>query len=175
MATAYLALGSNIGNREANLRTAVRAITRLARVIDASSLYGTEPVGPVQPAFCNAVVAVKTGLAPLPLLRFLKGIEEEIGRRPGGEPQGPRPIDIDILLYDDAVIQEANLTVPHPRMAGRSFVLVPLAEIAGGIRHPVLAKTINELHREAGSEGVRKIADRGWDGVSGRPPDRVRI
>jgi len=175
MATVYLALGANIGNREANLRMAVRAMTRLARVIDASALYETEPVGPAQPAFYNAVVAIETGLEPIPLLRFLKGIEEEIGRRPGGEPWGPRPIDIDILLYDDAVLEEPALTLPHPLMAERAFVLVPLAEIAGDVVHPVLGKTIEELHRETGSDGVRKIADRGWDGVAGRPPDRVRI
>ncbi len=175
MATVYLALGSNLGNREANLRMAVRAMTRLARVTDASSLYETDPAGPPQPPFCNAAVSLETGLDPLPLLRFLKGIEEEIGRRPGAEPQGPRPIDIDILLYDDTVIETPDVVVPHPRLEERPFVLVPLAEIAGETVHPVLSKTVADLQRAAGEAGVRRVAERGWDGVAGRPPDRVRI
>lgn len=175
MATVYLALGANIGNREANLRMAIRAMTRLARVVNGSSLYETDPVGPAQPPFYNAAVAIDTGLDPIPLLRFLKGIEEEIGRRPGGEPQGPRPIDIDILLYGDQSIEQDGLTIPHPRMSERAFVLVPLAEFAGDVRHPVLAKTVAELARDVGDAGVRKIAERGWDGVAGVPPDRVRI
>ena len=175
MAVVYLALGSNLGNREANLRMAIRAMTRLARVIDASSLYETAPVGPPQPPFYNAVVSTETGLRGLALLRFLKGIEEEIGRRPGGEPKGPRAIDIDILLYGDEIIEESTLTVPHPLMAERPFVLVPLAEIAAAVHHPVLGQTIAGLVASVGDEGVSRIADRGWDGVAGRPQDRVRI
>jgi 2-amino-4-hydroxy-6-hydroxymethyldihydropteridine diphosphokinase len=150
-------------------------MTRLARVTGASSLYETGPVGPEQPPFYNAAISIETGLDPMPLLRFLKGIEEEIGRRPGGEPQGPRPIDIDVLMYDDLTIGEKGLTVPHPRMVERSFVLVPLAEIAGDIPHPVHGKTIRDLLADIGTTGTRKVAGAGWDGVAGKPPDRVRI
>lgn len=174
MARVYLGLGANIGNRVGNLSMAVRAMTRLARVTDGSSLYETDAVGPSQPPFYNAAVAIETGLEPVALLRFLQGIEEEIGRRPGGLGQGPRPIDLDILLYDDLVIAE-TISIPHPRLAERAFVLAPLAEIAGDARHPVLEKTIHELLSETGDNGVRKIAKRGWDGIAGRPPDRVRI
>lgn len=175
MVLVYLALGSNLGNREANLRMAVRAMTRLARVIDSSSLYETAPVGPPQPSFYNAAVSIETGLQPLALLRFLKGIEEEIGRRPGGETNGPRPIDIDILLYGEEIIEQPTLTVPHPRMTERPFVLVPLSEIAGDVHHPVLDQSVAELAAAVGYAGVTKVADRGWDGVAGLPQDRVRI
>lgn len=175
MALVYLALGSNLGNREANLQMAIRAMTRLAGVIDASSLYETTPVGPPQPSFYNAAVSIETGLQPLALLRFLKGIEEEIGRRPGGETNGPRPIDIDILLYGGEIIEGPTLTVPHPRMHDRPFVLNPLAEIAADVQHPVLGQTITELAASAGDEGVAMVAGRGWDGVVGRPQERVRI
>jgi 2-amino-4-hydroxy-6-hydroxymethyldihydropteridine diphosphokinase len=175
MALVYLALGSNLGNREANLRMAIRAMTRLAHVIDASSLYEATPVGPSQPSFYNAAVSLETGLQPLALLRFLKGIEEEIGRRRGVETNSPRPIDIDILLYGDEVIEEPTLTVPHPRMAERPFVLGPLSEIAGGAHHPVLDQSVAELGVAVGDAGVTRVADRGWDGVAGRPQARVRI
>jgi 2-amino-4-hydroxy-6-hydroxymethyldihydropteridine diphosphokinase len=176
MATVYLGLGANIGNREANLRTALRAATRMCRVTAASSLYETEPIGDLeQPPFYNAAAAIETGLEPLSLLRFLKAIEEEIGRRPGGPPKGPRPIDLDILLYDDLTLETPLLTVPHPRLAGRAFVLQPLAEIAGRVRHPVTGRTITQLAKAAGTKGVRVIAAPGWDGVAGRDPGRVRI
>lgn len=175
MSTAYVGLGANTGNREANLRMAIAAMTRLARVLDASSLYETAPEPPGQPPFYNAVCAIETGLDPLPLLRFLKGIEEEIGRRPGAEPNGPRPIDLDLLLYDDRTIMEPEITIPHPRLAARTFVLVPLAEIAPGLTVPETGRTAAELAAEAGAEGVVKLKDRGWDGVAGKPQRRVRI
>lgn len=166
MTTAYLALGSNLGNREANLRMAVSAMTRMCRVIAVSSLYETEPVPAGRPAFYNAAVAIETGLEPPSLLRFLKSIEDEVGRRPGGAPSGPRPIDIDILLYGDETFQSERLTVPHPRMAERPFVLVPLAEIAAEARHPALGRTVAELARAAGDAGVKRIGEPGWDAVT---------
>lgn len=176
MATAYIGLGANIGNREANLRMALRAMTRMARVESVSSLYETDPIGAVrdQPTFYNAACRIETGLEPESLLRFLKGIEHEIGRRPGGPIGGPRPIDLDILLYDDRVHESADLTLPHPRLAERAFVLVPLAEIAPDARHPQRDETIAQLAEALGKDGVRKIKDAGWDGVAGTQP-RVRL
>jgi 2-amino-4-hydroxy-6-hydroxymethyldihydropteridine diphosphokinase len=163
---AYLALGSNLGNRKANFRMAISAIPRMCRVIAVSSLYETDPVPPGQPAFYNAAVAIETGLQPRALLRFLKAIEEEIGRRPGGSPQGPRPIDIDILLYGEETFADEDLTIPHPRMAERPFVLVPLAEIAADAKHPTLNKTVAQLAKESGEKGIRKLKDAGWEAVT---------
>lgn len=166
MTTAYLALGSNLGNREANLRMAISAITRMCRVVAVSSLYETDPIPPGQPAFYNAATAIETGLEPLSLLRFLKGIEEEIGRRPGGPPGGPRPIDLDILLYGEETVADDTITIPHPRMAERPFVLIPLAEIATEAKHPTLGKAVAQLAKAAGDKGVRKVQDVGWEAVT---------
>jgi 2-amino-4-hydroxy-6-hydroxymethyldihydropteridine diphosphokinase len=174
MTDAYLGLGSNLGNRRANLEMAIRALTRLARVTAVSSLYETAPVGPPQPPFYNAAAAIETGLPPGSLLRFVKGIEEEIGRRPG-PIGGSRPIDIDILLYGDATIDEDGLTIPHPRLTERAFVLVPLAEIAPNIVHPASGTTIAELSAGTDDAGVTEVSGPGWDGVAGGPPQRVRI
>lgn len=166
MTTAYLALGSNLGNREANLRMSVSALSRMCRVVAVSALYETDPVPAGQPKFYNAAVAIETGLEPPSLLRFLKGIEDEVGRRPGGAPQGPRPIDIDIILYGDETFANERLTVPHPRMHQRPFVLMPLAEIAADAKHPALGKTVAQLARAAGKKGVRKVQHAGWDAVT---------
>jgi 2-amino-4-hydroxy-6-hydroxymethyldihydropteridine diphosphokinase len=175
MAAVYLGLGANIGNREANLRMALRGLTRMARVEAVSSLYETDPIGSVpQPAFYNAVCRIETGLEPQALLRFLRSLEHEIGRRPGGPTGGPRPIDLDILLYEDRVLQTEDLTIPHRRLAERAFVLVPLAEIAPDVRHPMREQTIAELAAAVNQEGVRLIIDAGWDGVAGTQ-DRVRL
>lgn len=166
MTTACLALGSNLGNREANLRMALSAVTRMCRVTAVSSLYETDSVPAGQPAFYNAAAVIETGLEPLSLLRFLKAIEEEVGRRPGGPPQGPRPIDIDILLYGEETFADERLIIPHPRMAERPFVLVPLAEIAPEAKHPALGKTLAELAKTADTNGVRKVKDPGWEAVT---------
>jgi 2-amino-4-hydroxy-6-hydroxymethyldihydropteridine diphosphokinase len=176
MATVYLGLGANIGNREANLRMALRGLTRMARVEAVSSLYETDPIGSVQdqPAFYNAVCRVETGLEPESLLRFLKTLEHEIGRRPGGPAGGPRPIDLDILLYDDRVHESADLTIPHSRLTERAFVLVPLAEIAPHARHPSSGRTISALAQLVPSTEVRQIKPVGWDGVAGSE-ERVRL
>jgi 2-amino-4-hydroxy-6-hydroxymethyldihydropteridine diphosphokinase len=179
MAAAYVALGANAGNREANLRMALRGITRMARVEAVSSLYESEPdvpgwEGPPQPPYYNAVCRIETGLEPLPLLRFLKALEEEIGRRPAAQRFAPRPIDLDLLLYEGRVIEGEGLTVPHPRMAERAFVLQPLAEIAPEVRHPLSGETAASMAKAAGDKGLRAIAGPGWDGVVGSEQD-VRL
>ncbi len=184
MATVYLGLGSNLGNREANLRAALRGLWRMGRVEVVSSLYESEPVGgpldsaqdrPAQPPFYNAACRWETGLEPRPLLRFLRGLEHELGRRPGGERWGPRPIDLDILLYGDRVVSEEELVIPHPRLAERPFVLVPLAEVAADVRHPTLGKTVAELLKAAGRKGVRRVGRAGWDGLEGMAAEKLRL
>jgi 2-amino-4-hydroxy-6-hydroxymethyldihydropteridine diphosphokinase len=128
--SAYLALGSNLGDRLVMLQ---RAVDRLdaregIRVVRSSRVYETEPVGPAQPDFLNAVIEVHTDLEPRALLRACLGVEDELGRV-RGERWGPRSIDVDVLTYARMVVDEPELTVPHPRMAERGFVLVPLAEL----------------------------------------------
>ena len=163
MATAYIGLGANLGNREANLRTALLGITRMARIEAVSSLYETEPEGPPQPKYYNAVCRIETGLSPQSLLRFLQGIEHEIGRRPIGEMMSPRVIDLDLLLYEDCEIDEPALSVPHPRMPARAFVMTPLAEIAPDV--VVAGRAASESAGELGREGLEVMAEAGWDGV----------
>jgi 2-amino-4-hydroxy-6-hydroxymethyldihydropteridine diphosphokinase len=168
-ATVYLGLGTNLDDRLANLRLALTRLQTLAHLEEVSSLYETEPQGvPDQPPFFNAVCRLSAGLEPQALLRFLKNLEQEIGRRPGGQKWGPRPIDLDILLYDDRVVDAPELKVPHPRLAERAFVLVPLCELAPGLRHPLLGKPIKDLLASVGEKGIRKIAPRGWE--KGREP-----
>jgi 2-amino-4-hydroxy-6-hydroxymethyldihydropteridine diphosphokinase len=163
-ATVYLSLGANLGDRLANLRLALARLQTLARLEDVSSLYETEPQGVSdQPLFLNAVCRVTTGLEPQALLRFLKNLEQESGRRPGGQKWGPRPIDLDILLYDDRLVDAPELTIPHPRLAERAFVLIPLCELAPELRHPLLEKTMKELLASVGEKGIKKIAPRGWE------------
>jgi 2-amino-4-hydroxy-6-hydroxymethyldihydropteridine diphosphokinase len=163
-ATVYLGLGANLGDRLANSRLALRRLQTLARLEEVSSLYETQPQGVTdQPLFLNAVCRVTTGLEPPALLRFLKNVEWEIGRRPGGQTWGPRPIDLDILIYDDRVLDTPDLKVPHPRLPERAFVLVPLCELAPELRHPQLGRTMKELLASVGEEGVRRIAPRGWE------------
>jgi len=163
-ATVYLGLGANVGDRLANLRMALVRLQTLARLEAVSSLYETQPQGVSdQPLFFNAVCRVTTGLEPQALLRFLKNLEWEIGRRPGGQTWGPRPIDLDILLYDERVVDAPELKVPHPRLAERAFVLIPLAELAPELRHPLLGRTMKELLASVGEEGVGRIAPAGWE------------
>jgi GTP cyclohydrolase-4 len=141
----YLGLGSNLGDRQANLVEAVQGLGSQVRVERLSSIYETEPAHVVdQPRFLNLVLRGTTALAPLELLAFLKRIEERMGRRETVR-YGPRPIDLDILFYGDQVIRTDGLEVPHPRIAERGFVLVPLVEIAPSLVHPDRHRTVAEL------------------------------
>jgi 2-amino-4-hydroxy-6-hydroxymethyldihydropteridine diphosphokinase len=159
MATlAYLSLGSNLGNREGKLQEAARQLQALGRVAAVSSFYETEPVEfTEQPWFLNCAVALETALKPQELMTAILGIEKAMGRQ-RVQKKGPRVIDIDILLFRDVALDSAEVTIPHPAMHERRFVLEPLAEIAPEARHPVLNKTIREL-RDALPSGaeVRKL------------------
>jgi 2-amino-4-hydroxy-6-hydroxymethyldihydropteridine diphosphokinase len=143
----FLGLGSNVGTRELHLNNAVHALQKLepVKLVWTSSVYETDPYGKMdQPKFLNAVVELETGLAPQDLYPHLKAIEQEVGRK-GSEHWGPREIDVDILLYDGLVHDDGNVTVPHPDMAQRKFVLVPLNEIAPDLVHPVNGMTVAEM------------------------------
>lgn len=143
--TVYLSLGSNIGDREAHLRTAIAQLGKLGEITAVSSFYETEPVDfTAQPWFLNCAVAIQTELMPELFLSKIKMIEQQMGRR-RIQPKGPRNIDIDILLFGDTVVSTPELQIPHPAMQERRFVLEPLTEIAPEARHPVLNKTVREL------------------------------
>ncbi|HLZ63478.1 MAG TPA: 2-amino-4-hydroxy-6-hydroxymethyldihydropteridine diphosphokinase [Ktedonosporobacter sp.] len=157
--TVYLALGSNLGNRHEHLLTALEQLRAIVALQAISSIYETEPVGYLdQPHFLNLVCAGKTRLSPQELLQASKGIEATLGRQPSFR-NAPRPIDIDILLYDDVQIQQANLVVPHPRMKERAFVLVPLAEIAPEYVIPGSEQTVQELANAISHDGVKQYTN----------------
>ena len=158
MKTVYLSIGSNVGDREAHL---ARALGRLAendlRVLRASGVYETEPRDvPDQAWFLNQVVEAETELFPIQLLGRLQKIERALGRLPG-LPKGPRAIDLDILLYGDAIVSVPDLDIPHPRMGDRRFVLEPLAELAPDLRHPRTGQTVREMLAQVGNQRVQKI------------------
>ncbi len=147
--TIYLSLGSNVGDRAAQIARAVEALAAAGlRVARQSSLYSTEPLDvPTQSWFLNCVLEAETDLMPRQLLCVLQGVERSLGRKKLVR-RGPRAIDIDLLLHGASVVHAAELEVPHPRMAERRFVLVPLAELAPMLRHPTLHKTVSELLAE---------------------------
>ena len=170
--SAYVALGSNVGNRAAHLDAAVARLAATAGVElgQEAPRYETEPVGgPPQAAFLNGALGLKTSLAAEVLLARLHAIEAEAGRTRDGEANGPRTLDLDLLFYGDAIIEEPGLVVPHPRLHERSFVLDPLCDIAPELVHPVLGVSIRELalrvrEGEPGtaSTGCAEAAGRAW-------------
>ena len=164
MAMAYVALGSNLvsglGDRAQTLTTASAWLERLGRILARSSLYETEPVGfKEQAAFLNAVIELETGFAPLPLLQEMLAIERALGRdRTQGVPKGPRTLDLDLLLVEDCILAGEELSLPHPALAQRRFVLAPLAEIAPNLRLPGGERTVVELLAQLTDQGENRVA-----------------
>jgi len=159
--TVYLSLGSNLDDRDANLRTAIKKLDDIGKVLAVSSFYETEPVEVSgQPWFLNCAVSLETEKMPKQLLTALLAIEQSMGRR-RTKSKTPRTIDIDILLFGSSVVETAGLTIPHPGLHQRRFVLEPLAEIAPELRHPVFKRTVREL-RDALAPGqqVKKVVCR---------------
>ena len=153
----YLGLGSNLGDRDALLRAALDALSSVVAIDRVSSVYDTAPMLlSEQPRFHNVACAGRTALAPHDLLRKAKAIEAGLGRTPGMR-YGPRPIDIDILLYDRLILETPDLVVPHPGMAERAFVLFPLCEIAPELVHPVLGTPVCALAEARAASDVRRV------------------
>ncbi|HEX9028699.1 MAG TPA: 2-amino-4-hydroxy-6-hydroxymethyldihydropteridine diphosphokinase [Anaerolineales bacterium] len=153
----YLGAGTNLGNRLENLEGAAAAFPPLIHLTAASPVYQTAPWGYLdQPDFYNQVFGAETTLGPQDLLKHLKQLETNLGRKQGVR-YGPRLIDLDILFYDDLVLETGDLVIPHPRLAERGFVLVPLADIAPDLVHPVLGLSIRQLLENLGSQDVHRI------------------
>ena len=153
----YLALGTNLGDRLANLKQAIAALTPQLEVKAKSQVYETPPWGfEDQPKFLNQVIKANTYLDPEPLLKHLKRLEVALGRKESF-PNGPRLIDLDILFYDDLVIDKPSIVIPHPRLQERGFVLVPLMEIAPNLVHPVSKKSVREMAEICNMEGIEKF------------------
>lgn len=155
--TVYIALGTNLGDRLANLHAAIAALAPQIRVLAQSAVYETEPWGFAdQPAFLNMVLRAETRLAPVDLLSQLKMLEASLGRTPSFR-NGPRLIDLDILFYDDLILETPSLTIPHPRLHERAFVLVPMAELAPGFIHPLLGLNMTQLVSAVDTRGVNRF------------------
>ena len=155
----YLSLGSNLGDREANLRTAIEKLGEFGNIAAISSFYETEPVEvTAQPWFVNCAVKLDTEKMPRQLISAILALEQSMGRQ-GKQQKGPRTIDIDVLLFGSSVIEIPSLTIPHPHLHERRFVLEPLAEIAPDARHPIFKRSMREL-RDALPPGqtVRKLS-----------------
>jgi len=152
----YIALGTNLGDREENLKSARSALLPTIQISKVSSIYETAPWGVLdQEDFLNQVLIGQTKLEPLDLLSFLKDLEEKLGRVPG-KRFGPRLIDMDILFYDELVFENEKLVIPHPRIEERAFVLVPLAELSPELIHPKSGKSIQSLADDIQDSGVKR-------------------
>jgi 2-amino-4-hydroxy-6-hydroxymethyldihydropteridine diphosphokinase len=155
--TVYLALGSNLGDRFANLKQAIDSLTPQLEVKAKSSVYETPPWGfEDQPKFLNQVVKAKTYLDPEPLLKHLKRLEVALGRQ-ASFPNGPRLIDMDILFYDDLILTTSSLVIPHPRLQERGFVLLPLMELSPDLVHPLFKKSVREMAAQCDVGGIKKF------------------
>lgn len=153
----FIELGTNLGDRLANLQVAKESVAPKVEIVRESSIYETPPWGyKDQQDFLNQVIEVRTELEPLALLRFLKHIEGSMGRVRTFR-NGPRVIDLDILLYGDRVLDRAELQIPHPQIQNRAFVLAPLNELAPNLVHPVMGKTIQSLLDEVDTEGIKRL------------------
>ncbi|HLH37022.1 MAG TPA: 2-amino-4-hydroxy-6-hydroxymethyldihydropteridine diphosphokinase [Alloacidobacterium sp.] len=165
ISTAYIGLGSNLaspaGTPAETIEAAIRALGEIGEVTARSSIYETAPVGITkQPSFINAVVALRTADAPEILLEKLLAIERQFGRdRRSSPPKGPRTLDLDLLLMDDLVVNTPSLTLPHPALAERRFVLAPLAEIAPDLRPPILRASMRELLAALPDTGPNRVSD----------------
>ena len=159
MSQVLLSLGTNLGKRRQNLRRAVRALDREIAVTAVSPVYETEPWGePDQPDFLNICLAATTAQPPRQLLQSIKQIEQNLGREETYR-WGPRLIDIDIIFYDEVVVAEAGLNIPHARLADRAFVLAPLADIAPDWVHPITGKTVVEMLNAVYSTAVHRLPE----------------
>jgi 2-amino-4-hydroxy-6-hydroxymethyldihydropteridine diphosphokinase len=154
----YIALGTNLGQRLQNLKKAAKALSPTVAVRMQSSIYETPPWGYLdQPQFLNQVVQAETALHPSNLLAFLKDVERQMGREITHK-YGPRLIDLDILFYDDLILDTPKLTIPHPHIAERAFVLVPLADLDPDLRHPITSLTVKEMLKNVRSDKIQLYA-----------------
>jgi 2-amino-4-hydroxy-6-hydroxymethyldihydropteridine diphosphokinase len=152
----YLALGTNLGDRPGNLQDATAVLSPVVTVLERSPVYETQPWGMTdQPAFLNMAIKGDTHLGPLELLKHLKRMETRLGRLPAVR-YGPRKIDIDILFYADLILDTPKLTIPHPSLHERAFVLIPLADLAPDLVHPVFGKTVRQLLAGVDGTGVKR-------------------
>jgi 2-amino-4-hydroxy-6-hydroxymethyldihydropteridine diphosphokinase len=165
--TVYIGLGSNAGDREQNLFSAVEALRHIdaVAVVRCSSLYDTEPVGPAQPRFLNAAVQIGCSLEPNRLLGMLKTLETHLGREPS-DRWGPRAIDMDILFWEGRIVADANLQIPHLELHNRRFALEPLCELAPDAEHPILGRKLSTLLSSLGPQGVTKLEGAPWHASS---------
>lgn len=166
MHVTYLGLGSNIGDRLQNLQAAINALEPEVHPVECSPVYETPPWGYLdQPNFLNQVVKAETELSPGELLRYLKEIEKDLGRQ-DSFLNGPRKIDLDIIFYDDAVIESPPITIPHPRMDDRGFVLLPLADLAPEFKHPVLDLSVQDMLAQVAVGDIEWFSPGGCEGES---------
>jgi 2-amino-4-hydroxy-6-hydroxymethyldihydropteridine diphosphokinase len=153
--TIYLALGTNLGDRLENIQAALKALSPDVQISAESPIYETPPWGYLdQPDFLNQVLMGETDLEPLILLRYLKRLEADLGRLPGVR-YGPRQIDLDILFYDELILETPELTIPHPRLAERAFVLVPLADLAPDLCHPETGETVQDMLNKVDRQDIK--------------------
>ena len=166
MHVTYLGLGSNIGDRLQNLQAAINALEPDVHPVECSPVYETPPWGFLdQPNFLNQVVKAETELSPGELLRYLKEIEKDLGRQ-DSFLNGPRKIDLDIIFFDDAVIESPPITIPHPRMDDRGFVLLPLADLAPEFKHPVLDLSVQDMLAQVAVGDIEWFSPGGCEGGS---------